>query len=120
MRYDYDIITAAIAKCDGNVIDCWNILKSDADTVYLTAFLQKMKTKLQGHDVFMKVFLMGVSKDDQHTIHPSLRSPLPMLNKGTETSIKLKKMIAEYAGVPIGQSYIETKGAIAALQRFGF
>ena len=120
MRYDYDIITAAIAKCDGNVIDCWNILKFDADVECLTTLLHQTKTKLQLHDVFMKVFLMGVSRDDQHTIHPSLRSPLPMLNKGAETSTKLKKMIASYAGVPIGQSFIEVKGAIAALQRFGF
>ena len=120
IRYDIDIMAAAISKSDGNVIDCWNILKSDADEDCLTAFFHQMKTKVKLHDMYMKVFLMGASRDDQHTIHPSLRSPLPMLNQGTETSIKLKKKIAEYAGVPIGQSYIETKGAIAALERFGF
>jgi len=120
IRYDYDIMAAAISKSDGNVIDCWNILKSDADAEFLTTLLHQTKTKLELHDVFIKVFLMGASRDDQHTFHPSLRSPLPMLNQGAETSIKLKKKIAEYAGVPIGQSYIEMKGAIAALQRFGF
>jgi len=104
----------------GNVIDFWNILKSDADEAYLTVLFHEMKTKLKLHDTYMKVFLMGASRDDQHTVHPSLRSPLPMLNQGSETSIKLKKKIAAYAGVPIGQSYIETKGAVAALERFGF
>ena len=119
IRFDTDIIIAAIAKSDGNVVDCWNVLKFDGDEAYLSAILSQMRRSLQLHDMFMKVFLMGASRDDQHTVHPSLRSPLPMLNQGAETSIKLKKMIAEYAGVPIGQSYIETKGAIAALERFG-
>jgi len=119
MRYDTDIMAAAISKCDGNVVDCFD-MDAVTDEKYLTVLLHEMKTRLQGHDIFMKVFLMGASRDDQHTVHPSLRSPLPMLNQGAETSTKLKKKIAAYAGVPIGQSYIEIKGAIAALERFGF
>jgi len=120
MRYDFDIITAAISKSDGNIVDCFNILKSDGDAEYLTTFMHQTKKSLQLHDMYMQVFLMGASRDDQHTVHPSVRSPLPMLNQGAETSTKLKKMIASYAGVPIGQSFIEVKGAVAALERFGF
>ena len=117
---DDDILIAAISKYDGNIVSCFDITNKRADEEFLTALLHRVKMKLQLHDMFMNQFLLGVSRDDQHTIHPSLRSPLPMLNQGSETSIKLKKKIAEYAGVPIGQSFIETKGAVAAFERFGF
>jgi len=120
MCRDDGIVIAAISKADGNAVDCFDILNNKVDEEYLSALLHRVKTKLELHDMFMNQFLLGVSRDDQHTIHPSLRSPLPMLNQGAETSIKLKKMIATYAGVPIGQSFIEMKGAVAALERFGF
>jgi len=120
MCRDDGIAIAAISQDDGNIVDCFNILNSKVDEEYLSTLLHRVKSKLKLHDMFIKVFLMGASRDDQHTIHPSLRSPLPMLNQGAETSIKLKKMIAEYAGVPIGQSYIEMKGTVAALERFRF
>jgi len=120
MCRDDGIAIAAISKGDGNAVDCFDILNNKVDEEYLSALLHRVKSKLELHDMYMNQFLLGVSRDDQHTIHPSLRSPLPMLNQGAETSIKLKKMIAAYADVPIGQSYIEMKAAVAALERFGF
>ena len=117
---DAKILIAAISKCEGVLVDCFNVLKSSEDNVFLAALSAQIKEKLHLHKVFMDVFLCGVSMVDQHIIHPSLRSPLPMLNQGAETSTNLKKLISTYAGVPVGISYVEAKAAASSLERFGF
>ena len=52
-------------------------------------------------------------------------SPLAQLiflkpRHGMETDLKLKQHIASYAGVPVGQSYVEGNEGGSSLRRFGF
>lgn len=120
LRYDDEILIAAISKSEGTIVDCFNILEYQDDKDHLHALSCRIHEKLQLHDVFMRDFLRGIAVSDQHTVHPRLRSPLPMLNQGAETSTRLKKLIAAYADVPICQSYIEMKATAASLNKFGF
>jgi hypothetical protein len=118
--YDDEILIAAICKSEGTIVDCFDILAYQDEKDHLCALSHRIKEKLQLHDVFMRDFLRGIAVSDQHTVHPRLRSPLPMLNQGAETSTRLKKLIAAYADVPICQSYIEMKSTAASLNKFGF
>ncbi len=120
LRYDDEILIAAISESEGTIVDCFNILKYQGDKDHLHALSCRIHEKLQLHDVFMRDFLRGIAVSDQHTVPPRLRSPLPMLNQGAETSTRLKKLIAAYADVPICQSYIEMKATAASLNKFGF
>lgn len=117
--YDDEILIAAISKSEGTIVDCFDIFLS-GDKDHLHALSCRIKEKLQLHDVFTRNFLRGIAVSDQHTVPPRLRSPLPMLNQGAETSTRLKKLIAAYADVPICQSYIEMKATAASLNKFGF
>ena len=120
LRHDDEILIAAICKSEGTIVDCFNILEYQDDKDYLHALSRRIHEKLQLHNVFMSDFLRGIAVSDQHTVPPRLRSPLPMLNQGAETSTRLKKLIAAYADVPICQSYIEMKATAASLNKFGF
>ena len=118
--YDDEILIAAISKSEGTIVDCFNIFEYQDDKEHLHALACRIKEKLQLHDVFTRNFLRGIAVSDQHTVPPRLRSPLPMLNQGAETSTRLKKLIAAYADVPICQSYIEMKATAESLNKFGF
>jgi hypothetical protein len=118
--YDDEILIAAICKSEGTIVDCFDILKYQDDKKHLHALSCRIQEKLQLHDVFMRDFLRGIAVSDQHTVPPRLRSPLPMLNQGAETSTRPKKLIAAYADIPICQSYIEMKATAASLNKFGF
>jgi hypothetical protein len=65
---------------------------------FQTSLLQTLKLRY----IFIKEILRGIAISSQPTVPPALRSPLGLLDRGLETSLALKKLIAEYAGVPIG------------------
>lgn len=67
--------------------------------------LPKVKEQLVLHDGFL-CFLSGFREDkddhDAHTHQRQRQCHLPMLNQGEETVTAFKKLIAEFACVPIG------------------
>ena len=65
-------------------------------------FSSSLQQKLDLQKTFMNCFLRGIAIVPEPTVPPALRSPLTLLDKGQETSEALKKLVAEYLGVPVG------------------
>jgi hypothetical protein len=115
---DKDFILQAVQR-DGRVLrfasreiqqDFWVVAQAVANHkdslplphgMSLSEFSTALQQKLDLQKTFMIYFLRGIAIPSP-TIAPALRSPLNLLDKGQETSEALKKLIAEYLGVPIG------------------
>jgi hypothetical protein len=61
----------------------------------------QIQQQLELHNSFVFGFLRGIAIVTPH-IPPAHRSALHMLDRGVETSQALKRLIAEYLGVPVG------------------
>eukprot|EP00526_Cylindrotheca_closterium_P006687 CAMPEP_0113618328 /NCGR_PEP_ID=MMETSP0017_2-20120614/9274_1 /TAXON_ID=2856 /ORGANISM="Cylindrotheca closterium" /LENGTH=759 /DNA_ID=CAMNT_0000527821 /DNA_START=497 /DNA_END=2776 /DNA_ORIENTATION=- /assembly_acc=CAM_ASM_000147 len=76
-----------------------------------------VETKLQLHSTFLLDFLRGIAISPQPNVAPNLRSQLPMLDRGVETSEAFKRLICDYLGVPIGQQLRLLRQAFANMKR---
>jgi hypothetical protein len=65
--------------------------------------LPKVREQLQHHECFITCFLSGFrERGSNNSSVFSEECHLPMLNQGEETTTAIKKLIAEFAGIPIG------------------
>jgi hypothetical protein len=64
---------------------------------------EQIQSKLNLHSTFLFDFLRGIAISPEPNIAPNLRSQLPMLDRGVETSQAFKELISNYLGVPIGK-----------------
>ena len=120
LRFNEDIVLAALAKNAGTIVYCFNILKSRRDLEFLLGLSLKIRLKLYLHDIFLLQFLRGImTLEHQDVRPPSLRCYLPMLDQGDETSIDFKGLIAGFLGAPVGEDFVLYEKASLALELFG-
>jgi hypothetical protein len=122
LRQDFDIQVMAVANHNNNTsnnnnnnsstssstdshpihppIPC-SIHSTLGNTIDIPSLSQRVREKLQLHQIFCQDFLRGIAIVTPHQ-PPQLRSQLPMLDRGVETSQAFKRLIAEYVGVPFG------------------
>jgi Domain of unknown function (DUF4116) len=113
---DFDLAEAAFgatyhAQCVvGDFLLCCSV-----DTVvFLRAHLRQAQHELSVHDGFVKGLLCGMSVDAGAECH------LPMLERGAETSLAWKKLIAKYVGVPTGSKLRVLRRVAENLALLGF
>jgi len=105
-RQNFDLQVLAIANHNINVdrdnqATASNIRNTFGSFMDVDQLKEKIRTKLDLHETFVKDFLRGIAIVTPRQ-PPSLRSQLPMLDRGVETSQAFKRLIAEYLGVPLG------------------
>mmetsp|Transcript_17117 Transcript_17117/g.25949 ORF Transcript_17117/g.25949 Transcript_17117/m.25949 type:complete len:644 (+) Transcript_17117:3-1934(+) len=127
LRFDEEILIAAAAKCAGNLLDCfdsmfdWSGLIDNNETKFLTKIAAKVRSKMELHCTYVKDFLGGISSVAMKSrMKPNLPCYLPMLDQGAETSTALKKLIAQFLGVPVCGEFHHYKAALMAFTKFGF
>ena len=125
-RYDEEILTATLVKDAGSLIDCFDLLNSSSDAKFLNEYARKIRSKVDRHNIFVQEFLRGIStfvsngnQSGTYILPPKHRCPLQKLDHGMETSISFKRLIAEFADVPVGQDFINYKAVSIVLQEFG-
>ncbi|CAJ1954861.1 unnamed protein product [Cylindrotheca closterium] len=110
---DMDILMSAVA---------YHPIPSTLSTTFhgiynLDELKRHVETKLQLHSTFLLDFLRGIAISPQPNMAPNLRSQLPMLDRGVETSEAFKRLICDYLGVPIGQQLRLLRQAFANMKR---
>ena len=99
LNRDFDLTILAYGSDEGP--DFVNRLLDDDNREEKLSFLQQVwaeaEAKLEAHDGFTRGLLCGMSHYAGSECH------LPMLAHGSETSLALKQLIADFAGVPRGK-----------------
>jgi len=123
LRQDFDIQVMAVANHNNNTtnnemvninsIPC-SINSTLGNIIDIPTLSQRVREQLQLHQVFCQDFLRGIAIVTPHQ-PPQLRSQLPMLDRGVETSQAFKRLIAEYVGVPFGKQLALLRRAKAHL-----
>jgi hypothetical protein len=85
----------------------------------LIKFAREVREKLKVADTFILEFLRGIDVVTPH-VAPSKRCRLPKLDRGYETGAGFKKLIAQYAGVPLGKELRLLRAASANLEFWGY
>lgn len=102
LREDFDMQVMAIANFRNNILYHCSIASTLGGTVEASTLEHQIQDRLQLHQTFCHDFLRGIAIAQPHQ-PPQLRSQLPMLDRGVETSQAFKRLIAEFLGVPFGQ-----------------
>ncbi len=105
LRQEFDIQVMAVANHNNNLVNpslACSITYTLGGAIDITSLLHQIQERLQIHQTFCQDFLRGIAITKPHQ-PPILRSQLPMLDRGVETSEAFKRLIAEYLGVPFGQ-----------------
>ena len=118
-RSDYDFIREAVdingrvlryasVALRGNLELVVRAVASDRNAlgpqipISLATVQNHVRSKLQLHRSFLNDFLRGIAVPKPQ-LPPALRSQLPLLDRGVETSQAFKHLIAEFLGVPVGE-----------------
>jgi Domain of unknown function (DUF4116) len=83
----------------------------------LVGFAARVREQLMIADLFVAEFLRGIAVDVPH-VAPALRCQLPKLDHGSDASIK--RQIAEYAGIPLGDELRLLRSSSANLEYWGY
>jgi hypothetical protein len=82
-------------------------------------FATWVRDQLLSHELFVSLVLGGIMSLTDDGGHKST-CPLRVLNEGLETCTAYKKLLAEYAGIPMGPRLGALHRASANLSRWGF
>jgi len=115
---DEGILVAATANSAEVIVDFFGSGSND-DFEHVVAFASRVRSRLELFDTFVRELLRGISivAPDQA---PASRCHLQLLDRGTETTVVFKKLIAGYLGVPIGAELHRLRNASANLKKLGF
>jgi hypothetical protein len=83
----------------------------------LAELKEQIQSKLNLHSSFLLDFLRGIAISPHPNVAPNLRSQLPMLDRGVETSQAFKELIGDYLGVPTGRDLRLLRKALGNLQQ---
>ncbi|GKZ01561.1 hypothetical protein MPSEU_001106600 [Mayamaea pseudoterrestris] len=98
LRQDFDVAMRAVAQT------CHALsTHPGGETVTREALEVYLQDKLALYQTFVYDFLAGICIR-RPNVPPALRSPLTLLDRGTETSQALKRNIADFLGVPRGDA----------------
>jgi Domain of unknown function (DUF4116) len=104
LRQELDMQIIAVANYNKNIAPGTNATVQQylGGTIDIPGLRQHIDEKMQLQHIFCQFFLRGIAIARPHR-PPHLRSQLPMLDRGIETSEAFKRLIAEYLGVPLGR-----------------
>ena len=130
LKYDYEVLKAALSNKESVIAHAFN--ENDHDQLFLTSFASMIQAKLNWHETYLYDFLGGMRQqghatsspaagtEERQEFEPNTRCPLTILECGNETSVALKRAIAEYADVPLGEELRVLRLCWAALTKSGF
>jgi len=102
LRQEFDVQVVAVANHNNTAIQQSSIAVALGSVIDIPKLQHQIQERLQLHQTFFQDFLRGIAIVEHHQ-PPQLRSHLPMLDRGVETSQAFKRLIAEYLGVPFGR-----------------
>lgn len=116
-RHDFEMMLLAVAASKTTL---QAFMHQDHNVMGdLVKFASQVREKLRVADVFIGEFLRGIDVVKPN-VAPALRCRLPMLDKGYETGAALKKLIAQYVGIPLGEELRLLRGASENLEFWGY
>jgi len=130
LKYDYELLKAALSNKESVIAHAFN--ENDHDQLFLTSFAGMVQAKLNWHETYLYDFLRGMRQqghatsspasgmEERQECEPNTRCPLTILECGNETSVALKRAIAEFADVPLGKELQVLRSCWAALSKSGF
>ena len=118
LRHDFDMLLLAI----GSSRLCLQAFKHREEETFLQLvnFALKVRERVGVANIFILNFLRGITVDKTPRVAPKKRCLLPRLDCGQETCIHFKRLIAEYAGVPMGHKLKMLRSALANLEFWGY
>jgi hypothetical protein len=122
LRRDEDVQIAAIANEGAAIAICLlyeDEVGEEGDFDARLTFTRSVRDKLELHDRFVKEIVCGIDIR-RHSLPPAKRCQLTMLDRGNETGAALKRLIAEYLGVPLGDELKQLKSASRNLCTWGY
>ena len=129
LRTEFDVAIVAVANHYNNMIStnisttenaryATSVAQSFSGLCDLNFITRETDRLLELHETYVKEFLRGIAISSPH-LPPARRSQLTMLDRGVETSQALKRLIAEYLGVPFGPKLTLLRKAKSNLERSG-
>ena len=109
LQQDTDIQLVAFGSATVKPVEVYLRRSSGRPGVdWARAFLQHTERLLTEHQVFLATVLMGMSPN---MVRSESSSTLTVLDQGNETSVSLKKRVAEYLGIPTGSKLRQLRQA---------
>lgn len=111
---------AMLAGLDGELDSSFKTLRNEIDRIeqaqesMRVRALPKVESLLLLHESY-QTFLYGFQSKPSSSCHPVCA--LPFLNVGTETTSAIKKLIADFAGVPVGAMVHDLQSLVVLLQK---
>ena len=117
LRRDFDMLLLAV----GMSRKCLQAFDHESGPTIddLVDFAKKVRERLKVADIFILEFLRGIDIVTPH-VAPAKRCRLPNLDRGYETGAGFKRLIAQYAGVPLGKELSLLRDASANLKFWGY
>jgi hypothetical protein len=111
---------AMLAGLDGELDSSFKTLRNEIDRIeeaqesMRVRALPKVESLLVLHECY-QTFLFGFIPKPSTSCRPACA--LPFLNVGTETTAAIKKLIADFAGVPVGAMVHDLQSLVVLLQK---
>jgi hypothetical protein len=93
LRRDLNLVVRAVASNRNSL--------GPSIPISLAQVRTHVESKLDLHRSFLNDFLRGIAVSTPH-LPPPIRSQLPLLDRGVETSQAFKQLVAQFLGVPVG------------------
>jgi hypothetical protein len=93
LRRDLNLVVRAVASNRNSL--------GPSIPITLAQVRTHVESKLELHRSFLNDFLRGIAVSTPH-LPPPIRSQLPLLDRGVETSQAFKQLVAQFLGVPVG------------------
>lgn len=113
LHRDYDLALIAFANSD-TLYQSFDMMDR-SDAAFLNGFWYYLEARLQVHSNFMLI-LAAMSADS--SFDAQSKSNLELLNQGTETSMKYKRLLAELLGVPVERELAQLRNAHRSLREW--
>jgi len=114
-RWDFELMLIAVGQ--SRMTLSHNDYHSGKQFVLLTKFSSTVRERLDMTDAFILTFLRGISTFEQHCA-PAKRCRLPLLDSGGGDEIK--RLIANFADIPVGKEVRLLRAALANLEFWGY
>jgi len=106
LHRDYDLALIAFANSD-TLYQSFDMMDR-SDAAFMNGFWYYLESRLQAHSNFLMI-LASMSADS--SLDEQSESNLELLNQGTETAMKYKRLLAVFLGVPVKQELRQLRNA---------
>jgi len=113
---DYELLLVAIASNRMALFNSEWFHQTDSYSFDIIAkFAREVRALLETSDAFILTFLRGISTFEQHCA-PAKRCQLPHLDTGND----IKRLIAQFADIPLGTELLLLRSALENLEFWGY